>query len=103
MDTSRDDVLKSVQQVMEAYSPYKAYRHMVDIEKYELTKANSMGGCRIPSIQLHYRTGNDRRRYNVPHHDEVAMIFVGDDGAPPIHSDVVVYSRDHSLQQIYPT
>ena len=85
---------------MEVCSPYiKAYRHMADIEKYEVTKDNRMGECRIPSIQLHFRTGNDRQRYNVPHHDEVAMIFVGDDGVPPIHRDVV-YPRDCPLQQI---
>jgi len=34
------------------------------------------------------------------HHDEVPMVFVGDDGAPPIHRDIVVYPRDHPLQQI---
>ena len=97
----RDDVMRSIQQVMEECSPYiKAYRHMADIEKYEMTKSNRIGECRIPSIQLHFRTGNDRRRYNVPHHDEIAMIFVGDDGAPPIHRDVVVYPRDRPLHKI---
>ena len=35
----------------------------------------------------------DQRRYNRPTVDEVAMIFVGNDGAPPTNRDIVVYPR----------
>ncbi|XP_065660139.1 uncharacterized protein LOC136084032 [Hydra vulgaris] len=28
--------------------------------------------------------GGDRRRYNLPSHDEVAVVFVGEDGAPQL-------------------
>ena len=45
------------------------------------------------------KTGGDRRRYNLPHHDEVAAVFIGDDGAPP-KTDVVVYPRNRPLHEI---
>lgn len=38
----------------------------------------------------------DRRRYNPPPHavSEVAAVFVGDDGQPPMNVDLVVYDRN---------
>nr|XP_047142898.1 uncharacterized protein LOC100213206 [Hydra vulgaris] len=42
--------------------------------------------------------GGDRRRYNLPSHDEVAVVFVGEDGAPPISREVVIYQRGHPLK-----
>nr|XP_047146315.1 uncharacterized protein LOC124819141 [Hydra vulgaris] len=42
--------------------------------------------------------GGDRRRYNLPSHDEVAVVFVGEDGAPPTSRKVVIYPRGHPLK-----
>ncbi|XP_065675723.1 uncharacterized protein LOC136091931 [Hydra vulgaris] len=42
--------------------------------------------------------GGDRRRYNIPSHDEVVVVFVGKDGAPPTSRKVVIYPRGHPLK-----
>ena len=49
---------------------------------------------------MQFRIGRDRRRYNMPHHDEVAVLFVGEDGAPLLAHDITVYPKDRLLQQI---
>ena len=54
----------------------------------------------VPSIEMHFKCGRDQRRYNQPHHDEVAVVFVGDDGAPPLDRDIIVYPRNKPLQHI---
>ena len=33
-----------------------------------------------------------------PTYDEVAAVFVGENGAPPISRDIIVYPRDHPLE-----
>nr|XP_012562490.1 uncharacterized protein LOC101237229 [Hydra vulgaris] len=42
--------------------------------------------------------GGDRRRYNLPSHDEVAVVFVGEDGAPLTSREIVIYPRGHPLK-----
>nr|XP_047129644.1 uncharacterized protein LOC100203234 [Hydra vulgaris] len=42
--------------------------------------------------------GGDRRRYNLPSPNEVAVVFVGEDGAPTTSRDVVIYPRGHPLK-----
>ncbi|XP_065679819.1 uncharacterized protein LOC136094133 [Hydra vulgaris] len=44
--------------------------------------------------------GHDRRRYNLPSHEEVAIVFVGDDGAPPASREIVIYLRGQPLRTI---
>ena len=44
--------------------------------------------------------GEDRRRYNAARHEEVAAIFIGEDGAPPVGCEIVVYPCDQPLRQI---
>ena len=51
-------------------------------------------------VTLHFKRGPDRRRYNEPTHDEVAAVFVGEDGAPPVERDIIVYPRDRPPQHI---
>ena len=40
-------------------------------------------------ITMQFIEGPDARRYNNPTNDEVAAVFVGDDGAPPAHRDII--------------
>ena len=35
-----------------------------------------------------------------PHYDEVPVVFVGNDGAPPLDRDIIVYPRNEPLQNI---
>lgn len=90
----RSDVMQELLAVMEDYSPYtRAYKYMHVVELEEGERANREN--REPKeISLHFKRGPDRRRYNEPSHDEVAAVFVGEDGAPPAERDIIVYPRD---------
>ncbi|XP_065642306.1 uncharacterized protein LOC136073936 [Hydra vulgaris] len=44
--------------------------------------------------------GCDRRRYNLPSHEEVAIVFVGNDGVPPPSREVVIYPQGQPLKTI---
>ncbi|XP_065642205.1 uncharacterized protein LOC124814644 [Hydra vulgaris] len=44
--------------------------------------------------------GCDRRQYNLPSHEEVDIVFVGNDGAPPPSREVVIYPRGQPIKII---
>lgn len=47
-----------------------------------------------------FKRGPDCRRYNEPTHNEIAAVFVGEDGAPPANRDIVVYPRDRPPERM---
>ena len=92
-------VIPQLQNVLNAINPYaKSYRHMREVEIEENNRAMIAGD--IPKkVTMIFRKGGDKRRYNAPS-DEIAAVFLGDDGAPPGNHDIVVYPRDQPLRQI---
>ncbi|XP_057310674.1 uncharacterized protein LOC130648635 [Hydractinia symbiolongicarpus] len=98
----RENVMQTVQDVMDRVSPFAAaYRYMAEVEAEELNQAAAQN--RAPSeVRMYMRVGNDRKRYNLPHHDEVAAVFVGQDGAPPGNRDVVIYPRGAAREYFSP-
>ena len=57
-------------------------------------------GEQANTIKMIFKHGNDQRQYNEPQHDEVAAIFVGDEGAPPFKRDIIVCPKDAPTQLI---
>ena len=64
-------------------------------------------GRRPRPITMHFVADatRDRRRYNLPTANEVAAVFVGDDGRPPRNLDLVIYDTNpinpqHRMQNI---
>ena len=47
-----------------------------------------------------FKHGPDCWWYNEPTNDEVAVVFVGEDGAPPVNRDIVVYPRNRLPQRL---
>ena len=94
------EVMEIIQRVMSEISPYAdAYRHMHSIEQAEERSTETVN--REPQeVRLFFKRGPDCRRYNEPTHDEVAAVFVGEDGAPPVNRDIVIYPRDRLPQRI---
>ena len=81
-------------------NPYAAaYHNMRDIEQQEQLRAE-IENMPPRQVTMHFIPGPDRRRYNNPTGNEVAAIFVGDDGAPPIHRDIVVYPIGQQRERI---
>ena len=97
------DVMRTIQNVMHRDNPYAlAFKHMSEVEQEEHLIAASEN--RLPSeVQMYMKVAGDRRRYNLPHHDEVAAVFVGEDGAPPTSRDIMVYPRNRYLETISTT
>ena len=80
--------------------PYSgAYRNIHAIQQEEDLRATTEER-QLHEVRMHFKSGNDRRWYNKPTHDEVAAVFVGQDGAPPAYRDIVVYPRDRPPQRI---
>nr|XP_047141262.1 uncharacterized protein LOC124816209 [Hydra vulgaris] len=48
--------------------------------------------------QIFPRVGGNRRRYNLPLHDKVAVVFVGENGALPTSREVVIYPKVRLLK-----
>ena len=84
---------------MDESSPYAvAYKYTHEVEQEEQWSA--CAESRTPrEVRLHFKRGPDQRRYNEPTstHDEVAT---GEDGAPPVNRDVVIYPKIHSVSLI---
>ena len=92
------EVMEIIQGVMSEISPYAeiadAYRHMHSIEQTEERSAETVN--REPQEVRHFSSMDQTATTN----DEVAVVFVGEDGAPPVNRDIVVYPRDRLPQRI---
>ena len=84
--------------MLEEVCPYTAcYRHMRQVvDGYE------RDGVHVPEVSLGFASmdGADVRRYNHPQVFEPAVIFVGADGAPPSHRDIVIWPHEYETHRI---
>ena len=76
-----------------------AFKNMVEVEDEEICRA-VLEGRSVSVVIMSLLEGQDRRRYSLPSHNEVAVVFVGEDGAPPASREVVVYPRGHPLNTL---
>lgn len=94
------DIMVLLSIVLDRVSPYAAaYKFMHHVEQEQMQLARNTGSI-PPTVTMHFKEGTDVRRYNEPRHDEVAAIFVSNDGAPPKDRDIVVYPRDEPPRNI---
>lgn len=81
-------------------NPYaEAYNNMRTVELREQEREAREN---IPArrISMHFISGPDQGRYNNPTNGEIAAIFVGEDGAPPAHRDIVIYPKRSHKERI---
>ena len=98
-----ENVMQIIQNVMLQVNPYAAaFKHMAEVEAEEINFA-ALENRPMSETVMYMKRGKDTRRYNLPQHEEVAMIFIGNDGAPPLPSerDVVIYPRKTFDRYIY--
>nr|XP_047129329.1 uncharacterized protein LOC105848913 [Hydra vulgaris] len=72
---------------------------MAEVEDEEIRQA-ALKGRLTSVVRMSLLEGHDRRRYNLLSHEEVAIVFVGDDGAPPASREIVIYPRGQPLRTI---
>ncbi|XP_066923007.1 uncharacterized protein, partial [Clytia hemisphaerica] len=94
------NTMATIQTVLHQVSPWvRQYLNMKEVEEREQIRAAEENRP-TSEVRMIMRSGNDNRRGNAPVNNEVAAVFVGDDGAPPTTRDVVVYPRDQPLRKI---
>jgi len=78
---------------------------MKEVYEREVRRAEGEPGRRPPAVSMGFIVdpGRDQRRYNAPAANEVAVVFVGDEGRPPDNIDLIVHDRnpgpgEHALQ-----
>ena len=82
-------------------NPYTAaHRNMRTIEREEQGRA-TLENIPPKKITAQFIAGPDVRGYNNPTNNEIAKIFIGEDDAPPLHRDIVVYSLLRQKEILY--
>ncbi|XP_065680594.1 uncharacterized protein LOC136094535 [Hydra vulgaris] len=89
------DLMFQLQTIITEQSPFAlAFKNMSEVEDEEIHQA----ALEASVVKMSLLEGGDRRRYNLPSHDEVAVVFVGEDGAPPTLREVIIYTRGRTLK-----
>ncbi|XP_063794712.1 LOW QUALITY PROTEIN: uncharacterized protein LOC134949961 [Pseudophryne corroboree] len=72
-----------------------SYQLISNIHKHHLLLA-AQTGEQVPVVSMALRRDrhSDYRRYNTPTSNEVAMIFVNEDGEPPFQRDIRIYPKN---------
>ncbi|XP_047136847.2 uncharacterized protein LOC124813603 [Hydra vulgaris] len=94
------ELMQLLQTLINQENPFAlAFKNMAEVEDEEIRQA-ALEGRPTSVVRMSFLEGHDRRRYNLPSHEEVATVFVGDDGAPPASREIVIYPRGQPLRTI---
>ncbi|XP_065678442.1 uncharacterized protein LOC136093385 [Hydra vulgaris] len=94
------ELMQLLQTLINQENPFAlAFKNMAEVEDEEIRQA-ALEGRPTSVVRMSLLEGHDRRRYNLPSHEEVAFVFVGDDGAPPASREIVIYPRGQPLRTI---
>ncbi|CAF4946094.1 unnamed protein product [Pieris macdunnoughi] len=90
----RSNIMRSLQTMLNESNPFiKIYKKVAAILAEEELKAASENRPKYSvSMQFYKHKSLDLRRYNTPSKNEVAAIFVGENGEPPLTLIVILYS-----------
>ncbi|XP_047129616.2 uncharacterized protein LOC105843059 [Hydra vulgaris] len=94
------ELMQLLQTLINQENPFAlAFKNMAEVEDEEIRQA-ALEGRPTSVVRMSLLEGHDKRRYNLPSHEEVAIVFVGDDGAPPASRKIVIYPRGQPLRTI---
>ena len=98
----RSDILKMLNTALHKCNPYaKSYKMMHEVITEESASAAKENRETKNFVMRFYNeSSSDKRRYNDPTCSEVAAIFESNDGAPPSHRCISVYSRKGKITSI---
>ena len=95
-DLCLNDLMFQLQTIITEENPFAlAFKSMVEVEDGEIRRA-ALEGRLVSVVKMSLFEGQDRRCYNLPSHNEVAVVFVGEDGAPPASREVVILPKRSS-------
>ena len=89
-DLCLNDLVFRLQTIISEENPFAlAFKNMTEVEDEEIRQA-ALEGCSVSVVKMSLLEGQDRRHYNLPSHNEVAVVFFGEDGAPPASRVVIL-------------
>ncbi|XP_046751332.1 uncharacterized protein LOC124414431 [Diprion similis] len=89
------EVLSVLDNVIRRVNPYaKAFNMMYEVEENDKLLANATD-CPAREVRMWLKKDEtvDKNRFNIPTCNEVAVVFVAEDGDPPLQRDICVYSK----------
>lgn len=89
------DLFKELDNLMREINIYaKSYKMMHELEKEQLKRSNEIGYIN-KDVKMYFTRNSyhDKHRYNKATCNEVAVVFVGEDGEPPVDRDICIYSK----------
>ncbi|XP_065677657.1 uncharacterized protein LOC124818633 isoform X1 [Hydra vulgaris] len=94
------ELMQLLQTLINQENPFAlAFKNMAEVEDEEIRQA-ALEGRPTSVVRMFLLEGHDRRRYNLPSQEEVAIVFVGDNGAPTASREIVIYPRGQPLRTI---
>ncbi|XP_058810192.1 uncharacterized protein LOC131675282 [Phymastichus coffea] len=94
-DEINHEMLKTLDEIIRKNNPYaKAYKMMHEVEQEEIQRCKEQGVTpRQVTMAITRQVHLDKNTYNPSTCNEVAMVFVGENGLPPAERDIVVHAR----------
>lgn len=101
----RNNIMRSLQTMLNDLNPFvRVYKKAATIlAEEELQAATENRPKHLITMQFYKDQSLDLRRYNSPNSNEVAIIFVGEDGEPPINIDFSVQEYSQHLTALKST
>lgn len=101
----KSNIMRSLQTMLNELNPFvKVYKKVAAILAEEELKAASENRPKYSvSMQFYKHKSLDLRRYNTPSSNEVAAIFVGENGEPPLNIDFSVQEYSQHLTTLKST
>ncbi|XP_003739875.1 uncharacterized protein LOC100902110 [Galendromus occidentalis] len=98
----RENIFSLLHNLLTNTNPYvQAVRLMADVSQDEMHRAQLEGRLTRPvRMVFEQRAHDDHRRYNVASANEVAVVYVGDEGNIPGERNLVVYEKTGNLRSI---
>jgi hypothetical protein len=95
------ELLTKIEQLLKEINPYcKAYKMMHEIEEVNKNALKNNTVAREIKMFITRNKNLYKNICNLPTCNEVAVVFVGEEGEPPIDRDFCVYSKDNKPQRI---
>ncbi|XP_014775927.1 uncharacterized protein LOC106873201 [Octopus bimaculoides] len=92
--------MRKIRDVIHQINPYaELYKNIHAVEQREEERARRVN-VSIRRYEFRFRRGSDIRRYNFPTSNEIAVVFVRENGVPPENRDIIVYPRDAPSEKI---
>jgi len=95
------ELMSQLGQLLMTCNPFaQSYKMMKEVVEAEEQTAHEEGRTTSKVTMIFDVTGLDSRRYNIPTANEVAVVYVSEDGEVPLNRSIAVHHRGGGIQNI---